>query len=89
MSLKSMENVMKRLIVATVLAMSSLAATAAPSYADSVTIRIGEPGRSDHRYYQDRYHHDRHHVRYDHCWKQPYHVWSHHHRITKYRTVCR
>ncbi|WP_081647314.1 hypothetical protein [Rhizobium grahamii] len=85
---------MNKFIIAAAFAVSSFAVTAAPSYADSVTIRIGEPGyhgHSSNRYYDNRYYRDRdrHHVRYDRCWKQPYQVRSHHHEITKYRTVCR
>lgn len=83
---------MKRLIIAAALAASSIAATTVPSYADSVTIRVGEPGHNNHPFYRDHYRHDyRDHrrIRYDRCWKQSYQVRSHHHEITKYRTVCR
>ncbi|KQV63973.1 hypothetical protein [Rhizobium sp. Root1220] len=83
---------MKRLIVAAAIAVSSIVATTAPSYADSLTIRIGEQGRSNYPNYHraDNYRNDHHHrVRYDRCWKEPYQVRSHNHEITKYRTVCR
>jgi len=79
-------------VIAAVLAVSSFVVMAPPSYADTVTIRIGEPSYNHNRYYRDhytRYDHDRRHVRYQRCWKQPYQVRSHHHEITKYRTVCR
>jgi hypothetical protein len=34
-------------------------------------------------YYRPRY------VERQHCWKEPYEQKSHHHYVTKYRTVCR
>jgi hypothetical protein len=82
---------MKRLLAAAAIAVSSVVATTAPSFADSVTIRMGEPRGNNHQNYHgdnygDRY---RHHVHYDRCWKQPYHARVNHHEITKYRTVCR
>lgn len=81
---------MKRAIAAATIAISSLLVTSMPSYADSVTIRIGEPGYNHRPYYHDRYYRDRHNAHYRHCWTQPYQVKiSHGREVTKYRQVCR
>jgi hypothetical protein len=80
---------MKRLIVAAAIAVSSIVSTTGPSWADSVTIRVGEPGRNNYHGTQHRSERYPHRVHYDRCWKKPYHVRVNHHEITKYRTVCR
>ncbi len=86
---------MKKLIAVAAIALTSLAATAAPSFADSVRVIIGTPGYHDD--YRPSYRHgppprywrDRQYSSYQRCWKEPYQVRSHHHEITKYKTVCR
>lgn len=84
---------MLKTIVAATLAVSSLFATAMPSYADSVTVQFGEPGHNNHPFYRhdrDRYDRYRHRVQYHRCWTESYQVRiSHGREVTKYRKVCR
>lgn len=83
---------MKKLIIAAAVAIASLSATAMPSFADSVTVRIGQPG---HHGYHDRYNHrpyyghsNRHHpVRYN-CHMKTVKYHSHGRLVTKTTRVC-
>lgn len=88
---------MKRLIIA----MAGLAAVlvSAPADAQGVYFEFGSGG---HRYYDDSpppryyrygpryrdYDYDGRYARRDVCWRVPYQHRSHHHYITRYRTVC-
>ena len=65
---------MKKILVACLLALSGLAATAAPSFADSITITTGNGYYPHHRY------HDYYRPGY-----RPYHRWHH----PAYRHGCR
>jgi hypothetical protein len=83
-----METSMKKFITAAVIAISSLSATAMPSFADSVTIRVGQPGYHD-RDHRPAYRHDnrRHPVR-AHCRMKTVKYHSHGRLVTKTTRVC-
>jgi hypothetical protein len=90
---------MRTLITAAIVAMSSLTATAMPSFADSFTVTVGNPGYNryhhDHRRpiygYPDRAHprawDRRHPVRYD-CRTKTIRYQSHGRVVTKTTRVC-
>jgi hypothetical protein len=80
---------MKKFITAAVVAIASFGATAMPSFADSVTVRIGQPGyhdRNNHRPYYG--HSNRHHpVRYN-CRMKTVKYHSHGRIVSKTTRVC-
>ncbi|QFY59018.1 hypothetical protein FZ934_00270 [Rhizobium grahamii] len=85
---------MRKLITAAVIAIGSLAATAAPSFADSFSVTVGQPGYHHRPYYghSDRYYHSRdwyrhRPVRYD-CRTKTVRYHEHGRVVTRTTRVC-
>lgn len=79
---------MRKLISAAVLAIAAISASAMPSFADSVTVRIGEPGYHQ-RHHRPYYGHQerRHPVRHQ-CRMKTVKYHSHGRLVTKTTRVC-
>lgn len=74
---------MKKLILASLIAVATAASFSIPAEADSVVIK------TDHMH-RDRDHHDRMYMRrhHEHCRTRMETHWRHHHRIVRKVTVC-
>jgi hypothetical protein len=85
-----METSMIKLITAAVVAIAALGATAAPSFADSVTVRIGEPGYHDRGNHRPYYGHAprRHPVRQT-CRMKTVKYYNHGRMVKKTTRICR
>jgi hypothetical protein len=84
-----METSMRKFITAAIVAIASLSATAMPSFADSVTVRIGQPGyhqRDNHRPYYG--HSNRRHPVRQHCRMKTVKHYNHGRVVTKTTRVC-
>jgi hypothetical protein len=80
---------MRKFITAAVLAIASLSATAMPSFADSVTVRIGQPGYHDRDHRRPYYGHaDRRHPVRQHCRMKTVKYHNHGRVVTKTTRVC-
>lgn len=86
------ENILKKLLVACFITLASIAATATPSMADSVTVTIGDSHHGDrwnrHHHNDWRRHHyrQRHHVR--HCRMKPVRYHRHGRVVFTKKRVC-
>jgi Ni/Co efflux regulator RcnB len=83
---------MKRIIIASAIALASLAASAIPSSA--TTIVIGDNGSNYHRHYDNRRGYDDrrdwdHHRHHRDCYTKRYTGWHHGHKVYQERRVCR
>ncbi|WP_283195445.1 hypothetical protein [Rhizobium sp. AN80A] len=81
---------MKKLITAAVVAIASFGATAMPSFADSVTVRIGQPGY--HERYKPRPYYNRsyrQHSARSNCRMKTVKYRSHGKLVTETTRVCR
>ncbi|PZM15578.1 hypothetical protein [Rhizobium tubonense] len=77
---------MKKILVASAIALASLAASALPS--NATTIVIGDNDSNYRRHYDDRRDWDHHRHHHD-CYTKRYTGWHHGHKVYREERVCR